>query len=128
MNKKRVDLIFCKVNKNKSNMSFDNFLQCLVKLAEFKYPQVHPSESLKELILTYFIPLYESQVANSKHNRGLQGGLLDIQFDELVSLVLRDVGPILLEIYQVYFGHEVKGNHGGMPEETFWKMNEKCLF
>jgi len=60
MNKKRVDLIFCKVNKNKTNMNFDNFLQCLVKLAEFKYPQVHPSESLKQLIITYFLPLFDS--------------------------------------------------------------------
>jgi hypothetical protein len=30
MNKKRIDLIFCKVNKNKANMSFDNFLQALI--------------------------------------------------------------------------------------------------
>ena len=28
----------------------------------------------------------------------------------------------------MYFPHEVKGNNGGMPEETFWKLNEKCLF
>ena len=37
MNKKRIDLIFCSVNKHKVNMSFDIFLQALIKIAEFKY-------------------------------------------------------------------------------------------
>lgn len=35
MNKKRIDLIFCQVNKNKANMTFDIFLQALVKLSQF---------------------------------------------------------------------------------------------
>lgn len=59
MNKKRVDLIFCQVNSHKSNMPFDKFLQCLIKLAELKYPGSHPSESLKAIIAAYFLPLYD---------------------------------------------------------------------
>lgn len=59
MNKKRVDLIFCQVNSHKSNMPFDKFLQCLIKLAELKYPSMHPSESLKAIIAAYFMPLYD---------------------------------------------------------------------
>lgn len=35
MNKKRIDLIFCQVNKNKANMTFEIFLQALVKLSQF---------------------------------------------------------------------------------------------
>lgn len=35
--KKRLDLIFCSVNRNKSNMDFEHFLQALVKVAEAKY-------------------------------------------------------------------------------------------
>ena len=128
MNKKRIDLIFCQVNSHKSNMPFEKFLQCLIKLAEFKHPRYHPSESLKAIISAYFLPLYDRLSQSNKLGRGHQGGILDIKFDELVSLVFRDVGPILLEIYQVYFSHEVKGNQGGMPEETFWKLNEKSLF
>lgn len=128
MNKKRIDLIFCQVNSHKSNMPFDKFLQCLIKLAEFKYPNYHPSESLKAIISAYFLPLYDRLSQSDKLGRGHHGGILDIKFDELVSLVFRDVGPILLEIYQVYFSHEVKGNQGGMPEDTFWKLNEKSLF
>lgn len=74
------------------------------------------------------LPLHGKITANSKFNRGHPGGVLDIKFDELASLVFRDVGPILLEIYQVYFSHEVKGNQGGMLEETMWKINEKSVF
>lgn len=35
--KKRLDLIFCSVNRNKSNMDFEHFLKALVKVAEAKY-------------------------------------------------------------------------------------------
>ena len=57
--------------------------------------------------------------------------MFELNYDELVALVLRDVGHILHEIYTVYFPQEtkaVKGNQGGMPEEATWKENEKCLF
>lgn len=74
------------------------------------------------------MPLYEALSQTDKLGRGHSGGVLDIKFDELVSLVYRDVGHVLLEIYQVYFTHEVKGNNGGMPEEMFWKLNERSLF
>lgn len=74
------------------------------------------------------MPLYENLCQTEKLGHGQQGGALDIKFDELVSLVFRDVGLILLEIYQVYFSHEVKGNQGGMPEDMFWKLNERSLF
>ena len=30
------------------------------------------------------------------------------EFDELVSILLRDVGKVLLDVYQVYFEHELK--------------------
>lgn len=40
MSKKRTDLIFCSVNKNKANMTFDSFLQALVKTSEFCYPHL----------------------------------------------------------------------------------------
>ena len=76
----------------------------------------------------YFMPLYEALIQTDKLGRGHHGAVLDIKFDELVSLVFRDVGLILLEIYQAYFSHEVKGNQGGMPEDTFWKLNERGLF
>lgn len=47
MNKKRIDLIFCAVNKHKPFMSFDVFLQALIKIAEFKFSNtMNPSDAL----------------------------------------------------------------------------------
>ena len=42
--------------------------------------------------------------------------------------MFRDVGTILLEIYQVNFPHEVNGNYGGMAELDMWKNTERSLF
>jgi hypothetical protein len=56
------------------------------------------------------------------------GGILDIKFDELVALIFRDVGSILLEVYKAYFPNEVKGERGGMLEETMWSLNQKQIF
>ena len=109
-------------------MPFDKFLQCLLKLATHKFPKYHPSQSLKALLAAYFMPLYDKLRQKGKVGRGDEGGPMDLEFDEVVALVMKDVGPILFEIYQVYFSHEVKGNQGGMPESTFWKLNEKAIF
>ena len=38
--KKRLDLIFCSVNKGKAIMDFESFLVSLIKIAEFKFPQL----------------------------------------------------------------------------------------
>lgn len=72
--------------------------------------------------------MHDSIAKNNKVFSGKDGNAFEIKFDELVALVLRDVGSILLDIYQVFFAQEVKGNTGGMPEEDLWKMNEKNLF
>jgi hypothetical protein len=50
MNKKRIDLIFCAVNKHKVNMSFEVFLQALVKIGQFKYSNMNPGDALKALV------------------------------------------------------------------------------
>lgn len=60
--KKRLDLIFCSVNRNKSNMDFEHFLQSLVKVAEAKFPGEHPSLCLKALMANHMLPL-ASQIA-----------------------------------------------------------------
>lgn len=63
MEKKKLDLIFCQVNKHKPNMSFDNFLSCLPKMAEFKFSNMSRIDALQELIHSYLIPLSESVIA-----------------------------------------------------------------
>jgi hypothetical protein len=34
----------------------------------------------------------------------------------------------LLEVYKAYFPNEVKGDRGGMLEDTMWKTNERQVF
>lgn len=90
--KKRADLIFCSVNKNKVNMTFDVFLQALIKIGQAMYPSVSPSESLQKLVRTRMIPLHEAIISEQKYVMGPDGAVFELQHDELVSLVLRDVG------------------------------------
>lgn len=62
---------------------------------------------------------------------GHEGGVFELQHDELVAIVLKDVGAVLHEIYTVYFPHEVRavaGFKGGMPEEAAKRENETRLF
>ena len=56
--KKRLDLIFCSVNRNKSNMDFEHFLQSLVKVAEAKFSTFeHSNRGLKALMDLHMLPL-----------------------------------------------------------------------
>ncbi len=97
MEKKRLDLIFCQVNKHKPNMAFENFLSCLPKIAEFKFTDKSRIDALHLLIHDYLLPLSESVTAQ----RAFTSKELntDLEFDELVSMLLKNVGSVLLEIY-----------------------------
>ena len=50
MNTKRIDLIFCQVNHHKPNMTFEVFMQALVKLGDFKFPEMPSNRSLKMIV------------------------------------------------------------------------------
>jgi hypothetical protein len=92
-------------------MSFDVFLQALIKIAEFKYSDsLSASEALQSLIKQFLVPLHERICKQSKMKHGHEGGIIDIKFDELVALIYRDVGGVLLEVYKMYFPNEVKGS------------------
>lgn len=49
----------------------------------------------------------------------------EIVFDELASLLISSVGKVLLEIYNVYFYHEIRGNY---DDSQMAKISEKVLF
>ena len=55
--KKRLDLIFCSINRNKTNMDFEHFLKALVKVAEAKYGDSQPNIALKALLDNHMLPL-----------------------------------------------------------------------
>jgi len=57
--KKRADIIFCTVTRNRGNMIFDTFLQSLIKIGEFIYPESNASTALQQLVRGAMIPLHE---------------------------------------------------------------------
>ena len=67
LTKKKLDLIFASVNKNKCNMHFDNFLIALTKVAETKYLNyeagIDPFQAMNLLIYNHMLPL-SSKITN----------------------------------------------------------------
>jgi hypothetical protein len=57
--KKRIDLIYCSVTSH-CLMSFEQFLQSVLKMAQFKFPQYDQQHSINFLTSHYFLPLYQS--------------------------------------------------------------------
>ncbi len=78
-NKINIDIIFCSVNKHKPNMTFDVFLQALIKISELKYANTtSPSLALQSLIVNYLLPLH-SMIYTKAHNKyGIEGGILNL--------------------------------------------------
>lgn len=72
--KKRLDLIFCSINRNKTNMDFEHFLQTLVKVAAAKFSSVHPSQSLKALMDHHMLPL-AARMIHSQESKIHHGGI-----------------------------------------------------
>ena len=50
---------------------------------------------------------------------------MNVKFDELVAILLRNVGPVLYDIYQAYFINEIRSKQG---EDEMRKINEKVIF
>ena len=147
--KKRLDLIFCSVNRNKTNMDFEHFLQSLVKVAEAKFLEANPRQSLKALMDYHMLPL-AAHIISKQENKGFgidveersptqlflakgkqtqenSHGTTIFEYDELVSILLRDVGKVLLDIYQIYFEHELKCG-GVQSDQEILKTSQKNLF
>ena len=95
--KKKIDLVFCSSNKHKANMNFETFLSSLSKIAELSFPMLDKVQGLQRLINEHFVPLYEKIEAQKKYVDKEKN--FEIQYDELVAIVLKSVGLVLYEIY-----------------------------
>ena len=96
--KKRLDLIFYSQNKSKPNMTFDTFLNSLPIIAEFKYPDMQDSPTVLNVLLQEnILPLYDKITENES---------LDIEINEQIVNVLRNIENTLYEIYISYFPWE----------------------
>lgn len=111
--KKRIDLIYCSVTSH-CFMNFEQFLQAVLKVAQFKFPHYEQQQSVNFLISQYFLPLHHSYQELKKSDpipvkeRSCKPLF---EFDEMVDLLLREsIGRVLYEIYKLYFAHELKGS------------------
>ena len=80
-------------------------------------------DALQLLLDNHLLPLQEKVSATRQYVT--KEYKHEIEFDELVSILLRNVGSVLLEIYYVYFQHEVRGSES---EEKTKKQDEKQIF
>jgi hypothetical protein len=52
---------------------------------------------------------------------------VQFEYDELVSILLRDIGKVLLSVYQLYFEHELKSSNT-QSDQFLLKASQKNLF
>lgn len=105
-------------------MSFSTFLEILPQIAIEIHPNLSLTNAIQQLLEEKLLPLHEKVMAKKKYVEK-EKDVGDIQFDELVCILLRNVGDVLLEIYKIYFQHEIRGNE---KEDAIQKINEKTIF
>ena len=122
INQTRLELIYKSQNKNNC-MNFDEFLNSLLKVTEYKYPNNNSQSELKknlfQMIKEYILPLYNLIINGnldlSINNSVLNNTTIIQQIDNIDSLlysnlteeILTSIIPILFDIYKVYFPHEI---------------------
>ena len=122
LNKIRIELIFTKENKHKPQMSFETYLNSLIRVAEVKYEKTPPNQALQYLIKENILPLYDKifESQNKESNAGnFESSLLidarnsmiicneEFTFENDTEELLAIVAPILFDIYRVYFPFEL---------------------
>ena len=122
INQTRLELIYKSQNKNNC-MNFDEFLNSLLKVTEYKYPNNNSQSELKknlfQMIKEHILPLYNLIINGnldlSINNSVLNNTTIIQQIDNIDSLlysnlteeILTSIIPILFDIYKVYFPHEI---------------------
>lgn len=106
INRTRLEIIYKSENKYNC-MSFTQFLNSIMKIAEFKYKdeEVPLKEKVNELIEKHFIPLHEAIFAQEiKIDTEMCDSFL---YTPICEEILISISPVLFDIYRVYFPHEI---------------------
>ena len=119
----RLELIYTTENKHKKPMDFPTFLNCLVKIAEFKFQGNNKQHRMNILLKNHIIPLYSfifeksldqsdldmNDVNKSYFSHSATHNKLnkDITLEKDTIELLSNSCPILFEIYKAYFPWEV---------------------
>ena len=121
VNQTRLELIYKSENKNNC-MNFEQFLNSLMKVCEYKYPnnnsQIELKKNVFQMIKDYILPLYDL-IINGNLDTSLNNSILNtsiiqqidnidsILYSNLCEEILISTVPILFDIYKVYFPHEI---------------------
>ena len=62
---KQIDILYAKINRNKSNMDFETFLMMLHKVSEIIYSNESLEQALYCVLEKHFKPLYENIVTQT---------------------------------------------------------------
>jgi len=121
VNQTRLELIYKSENKYNC-MNFEQFLNALMKVAEYKYPNysspIELKKNLKQMIKENILPLYDL-IINGNFETTFNNSILsttiiqqldnidNILYSNICEEILTSIIPILFEIYKVYFPHEI---------------------
>ena len=121
VNQTRLELIYKSENKYNC-MNFEQFLNALMKVAEYKYPNysspIELKKNLKQMIKENILPLYDLIINGnfeSTFNNSILSSTIVQQLDNIDNIlysniceeILTSIVPILFEIYKIYFPHEI---------------------
>lgn len=107
---KKLDLIFCKESKNRSQIEFDTFLELLIKMAQVKFESMGRNEALMHLIAEYLNPLYENIMKQT--DLGEEEKRFREEITPGMVNVIRSVAPVLFKIYMVKQNYNMIGKNG----------------
>lgn len=106
INRTRLEIIYKSENKY-NTMNFNQFLNCLMKIADIKYQNEDMTlkQKVQTLIEQFFLPLHETIFATEikLDSESIDGFL----YSPICEEILTSICPILFDIYRVYFPHEV---------------------
>lgn len=121
LNKTRLEIIYKSENKY-NTMNFDQFLNCLIKIAEIKYQNtaipISKTKCLNSLLHIHVDPLF-NEIFNSENNVSMNGTTFNNRSTVLVpnidehvlnpnvEEIFTSVAEVFFDIYRVYFPHEI---------------------
>ena len=84
--KQKLDILFVKRNKHRSNMNFETFLNLVTDVAVERFKDLHESQATVKLLQMYLLPLYENIYNHTE--MGFDDMLFKQEIDPTVLLIL----------------------------------------
>lgn len=102
--KKKVDILFCKISKNKPSIDFENFLTLLLNIAVKKYPDTDQRQAFIDLFVNNLKPLYDNLYKET--DLGDFDYICKQELDDDVILIMTAISPVFAKLHKFYFDCE----------------------